>query len=199
MIVVDVEASGLNPELHSIVSIGALEFERPENRFYGECRVWDGAHIQDEALKVNGFSREEVTSASKQPESELIIAFLEWTMMIEDRTIAGQNPAVLDRAIIEAAAHRAGRELRLAHRTIDVHSVAYTHYVLHGKNLPFDRQKSHSALDLDAILRYVGLPEEPRPHNGLTGALLEAEALSRLFHNKPLLEEYRKYRIPWQR
>jgi DNA polymerase-3 subunit epsilon len=197
MIILDVEASGLNPEKHSILSIGALEFERPDNRFYGECRVWDNAHIQDEALKVNGFSREDATNSAKQPESELVIAFLEWTTMIEDRTLVGQNPAVLDRPIIEAAAHRAGREVRLAHRTIDTHSVAYTHYVLHGKNIPFDRQKNHSALDLDTILRYVGLPPEPRPHNALTGALLEAEALSRLFYNKALLEEYQQYRIPW--
>ena len=197
MIVLDVEASGLHPEKHSIVSIGALELARPENRFYGECRVWDGAHIQDDALAVNGFSREEVTNTKRQSEAELVVAFLEWTMMIKDRTIAGQNPGVLDRAMIEAAAHRAGREVRLAHRTIDLHSVCYTHMLSQGVTPPFDAAKSHSALNLTAILAYVGLPKEPEPHNALTGALLEAEALSRLWYEKQLLDEYRQYPIPW--
>ncbi len=197
MIILDVEASGLHPEKHSIVSIGALEFERSENRFYGECRVWEGAHIQDEALKINGFSRDEVTSSARQSEADLVVAFLEWTMMIPDRTIVGQNPAVLDRPMIEAAAQRAGREVRLAHRTLDVHSVAFTHMILHNVTPPFDTAKSHSALNLTEILKYVGMPKEPEPHNALTGALVEAEALSRLFYGKTLLEEYKQYPIPW--
>lgn len=197
MIVLDIEASGLHPEKHSIVSIGALEFERPDNRFYGECRVWDGAHIQDEALAVNGFSHEEVTSADKQTEADLVVAFLEWTMMISERTIVGQNPAVLDRPMVEAAAHRAGREVRLAHRTLDLHSVCFTHMILHGVQPPIDPAKSHSALNLTEILKYVGIPKEPEPHNALTGALVAAEAVSRLLYRKPLLHDYREYPVPF--
>ena len=59
MIIVDVESTGIEPEKHSILSIGALDFDNPENQFYGECRAWDWAHIMDESLVVNGFSREE--------------------------------------------------------------------------------------------------------------------------------------------
>jgi len=51
-------------------------------------------------------------------------------------------------------------------------------------------------MNLDKILNYVGLPDEPRPHNGLCGAKLEAEAFSRLVNDKSLLEEYGKYSIP---
>ena len=40
MIVVDVEASGTEPHKHSIVSVGALELEKPDRQFYGECKVW---------------------------------------------------------------------------------------------------------------------------------------------------------------
>ena len=59
------------------------------------------------------------------------------------------------------------------------------------------QKHNHSALNLDTILVYVGLLEEPKPHNGLRGAKLEAEAFSRLFYDKPLLEEYRSFPIPW--
>ena len=56
MLVLDIEASGLNFEKHSIVSLGALDLEHPENRFYAESRVWQGAHIDDDALAVCGYT-----------------------------------------------------------------------------------------------------------------------------------------------
>jgi hypothetical protein len=40
------------------------------------------------------------------------------------------------------------------------------------------------------------LPPEPYPHNGLRGAKIEAEALSRLIYGKNLLEEYKEFKIP---
>jgi len=39
MIVADIEATGLDPRKHSILSIGAVDFEHPERQFYGECRI----------------------------------------------------------------------------------------------------------------------------------------------------------------
>jgi DNA polymerase III epsilon subunit-like protein len=194
MIIVDVEASGTNPYKHSLVSVGALDFEHPDNRFYEECRIWEGAHIDDEALAVNGFSREEVTFESKQTDEELIKKFLKWIEQFDDRTIAGQNPS-FDRDFLQATAERYHLNWPLAYRTIDVHSVCVAHMIKRGKSIPV--VKNRSALDLDAILRYVGIPEEPEPHNALTGALVEAEALSRLLYDKPLLEEFRQYKIPW--
>ena len=61
MLVVDVEASGTDYSKHSIVSVGALDFANPKNRFYEECRIWDGAHIMDGALTVNGFTKAQIT------------------------------------------------------------------------------------------------------------------------------------------
>ena len=34
MIVIDIEASGTNYDKHSILSLGALDFDNPENRLY---------------------------------------------------------------------------------------------------------------------------------------------------------------------
>ena len=65
MIIVDVESSGVDPVKHSLLSIGAIDFLNPKNQFYGECRVWDGAHIMDEALAVNGFTKEQITNKKK--------------------------------------------------------------------------------------------------------------------------------------
>ncbi len=67
MIVVDVEASGVDYEKNSIVSVGAFDFDNPDNRFYKECRIWDGSHINKESLEVNGFSEEEIKDKNKVP------------------------------------------------------------------------------------------------------------------------------------
>lgn len=196
MLIVDVEASGTEYSLHSIVSVGALDILNPTNRFYMECRIWDGADIMDGALAVNGFTREQLLDPTKNSESELIIQFLEWTQSFGDRTITGQNPS-FDRDMLKAATHRAGRNWDLAYRTIDTHTLCWMHMVKRGLTPPVDPQHRRSALDLDAVLNYVGIPSEPEPHNALTGALCHAEVTSRLLYDKKLLPEFEQFSIPW--
>ncbi len=197
MIAVDVEASGIGPDTHSIVSVGALDLDNPNNQFYEECRVWEGAHINDEALAVNGFSRGQITDAQKQSEAELVHKFAAWAAASADRTLAGQNVS-FDRDILEAAARRAGHtEWPFAHRTIDVHSLCWMHQIKRGLTPPVDPEKKRSALNLDAILLYCGIPEEPKPHNALTGAKCHAETISRLLYDKKLLPEFTQFEIPW--
>ena len=91
MIVVDVETTGIYPEKNSIVSIGALDFSNPQNQFYKECRIWEGAEISDKALEINGFTKNEITSLDKSSLEETVFKFIEWTKNIEDQTLAGHN------------------------------------------------------------------------------------------------------------
>ena len=196
MIVVDVEASGTDERVHSIVSVGALELERPERQFYEECRVWEGAHIMDQALEVNGFTRREITDPKKQGEGELAKKFISWALEVPDRTLAGQNPS-FDRDFLRLATERAGHtDWPFAFRTIDTHSLAYMHMVKRGVAPPLEHQRS--ALDLDAVLNYCGIPREPEPHNALTGAKSHAEVISRMLYGKKLLPEFEQYEIPWE-
>ncbi len=197
MLILDIEASGLEYDKHSIVSLGALDLDKPDYRFYMECRVWDGAHISDEALAVNGFTKEQILDPAKEPESELAIRFLEWSEMIGDRTLGGQNPS-FDRDMLKAAIRRAHQNWTLAHRTIDSHTLCWMHMVKRGIQPPQDPQHKRSALDLDAVLNYCGIPAEPEPHNALTGALCHAEVISRLLNDKKLLPEFEQYEIPWK-
>lgn len=194
MVILDVEASGTDVRVHSIVSVGAIDFENPTRQFYDECRIWDGAHSMDEALAVCGFSKSEVVDPSKKSESELYDAFIEFALNTPDHTLAGQNPS-FDRDFLHAAAIRAHRDWPLAHRTIDTHSLAWMHMVKNGLVPPVEHHRS--ALNLDSILNYVGIPEEPKPHNALTGALCHAEVISRLLYDKKLLPEFTQYGIPW--
>ena len=194
MLVVDVEASGTEPSKHSIVSIGALDLRNPNNRFYEECRIWDGAHIMEEALKVNGFRKEQVTDPKKQSEADATHAFLHWSEALEERTLAGQHVS-FDRDFLKFAAERAGHtDWPFAFRTIDTHTLCYMHMVTHGIQPPVMHRRS--AIDVDAVLNYVGIPAEPTPHNALTGALSHAEAISRLLYGRKLLPEFSEFEIP---
>ncbi|MBV9349450.1 MAG: hypothetical protein JO026_01745 [Patescibacteria group bacterium] len=197
MIALDIEASGLHVYKNSILSIGAIDLDNPTNQFYDECRIWDGAHINPEALQVNGFTHEEATDPSKKTEKELLQGFLAWAMDLRDWTTLGQNPS-FDRDYIYAACERAHIEFPFAHRTIDTHTLCYAHMVFHHEVPPFDAEKHKSALNLDSILNYVGIPEEPKPHNALTGAMCHAEVAVRLLYDRNLLPEFEVYPIPWQ-
>ena len=193
MIVVDVETTGIYAEKNSIVSIGAVDFSRPENQFYEECRIWDGAEITDEALGVNGFTREEIMDPNKQSLKEVITKFINWTEGIEDKTLAGENPS-FDMDFLKNSAEKYGIEWSLGRRSIDLHSVSYSNHL--RKNLKIPMKNNRTDLNLDKTLIYVGLLEEQKPHNALVGAKMEAEAFSRLVYEKNLFEEFKKFEIP---
>lgn len=196
MLIVDTECSGLRPDRHSILSIGALDFRNPTNRFYGECRMWEGAEIMDDALAVNGFTREEAADTNKMTEAELMRNFLAWSQELPERTLTGQNVSY-DRAMLMAAAGRAHENWNLAYRTVDVHTLCWMHMTKANGVPPVDEEHKRSVLNSKAILNYCGLPKEPDPHNALTGALWHAEVASRLLYDKKLLPEFAQYDIPW--
>ena len=127
--------------------------------------------------------------------SSMGTVIIAWALPPHDRTLAGQNVS-FDRDFLRAAAERAGHtDWPFAYRTIDTHTLAFMHMVRRGLMPPLEHQRS--ALDLDAILMYCGIPMEPVPHNALTGAMSHAEVISRLLYDKPLLPEFERYEIPW--
>lgn len=196
MIVLDVETSGLIPSKHSILSIGALDFANPENQFYEECRIWDGAEVEEEALNINGFSREQITDEGRQTEAELIASFVAWSQACSGGcTLAAQNPS-FDLEFVQAACERAGIACPFGKRTIDIHSVVWLHMQQHGVEAPV--HNGRSAISLDTALSYCGIPAEPKPHNARTGALCHAEVLARIAYTKKIVPNFSTYDIPWE-
>ena len=215
MIIVDVETTGVDARLCSLLSVGAVEFEHPRNQFYKECYAFPGAHVEKEALVISGFTMEEITANHQSPitnhqstpsqspplkrgigkttDKRIVEQFLEWMKTCTEWTLAGQNPS-FDRSFLEETAHRYHINWPLAHRTLDLHSIAYYHMKKRGIEPP--QKNNHSALNLDRILKYVGLPTRAKKHNALEDAKLEAEALSRLLYDKNLLPEYSALLVP---
>ena len=195
MIVIDVEASGLDLQKHSIVSVGAIDLKHPSNQFYEECRIWEGASSMESALAINGFSFEDITNPEKQSLESLMRSFLNWIDQTDELTLAGQNPS-FDRDFLHSSAARYHLNWPLAHRTIDLHSICYFHLIKQGVPVPLKNR--HSALNLDTILEHCGIAGgEPKPHNALMGAKSAAECLSRIMYDEKLLTEFSAFEIPW--
>lgn len=194
MIVIDVEASGVNVYKNSLLSIGAIDFFNPKNQFYGECKIREGAHISRESLLVNGFSEENITRSGKQTDASLVKDFINWAIKSREHTFAGQNPS-FDRDFIHQSALVNHIDWPFAQRTIDQHTLCYMHMIKRGITPPVANNRTD--LNSDKIANYVGIPTEKRPHNALNGAKIAAEAISRLLYDKKLLPEYKRYPIPW--
>ncbi len=194
MIVLDVETTGTNPDVHSIVSIGAVDFNNPTEQFYKECRIWDGARVEQEALAVNGYSEADIKDPAKLSEREAVESFFVWLEGKENITIAGHNP-LFDIGFIQAASARNQIDFPLAQRSIDQHTLAFAHMTARGITPPTRNRKSD--LNSDKVMEYVGIPTEPKPHKAINGAIWEAEAISRLLLDRNLLPQFSSYPIPW--
>lgn len=195
MIIFDIEASGVDPINHGILSIGAVDFNDPTREFFEECKLREDAHVSDEALVINGYTQEQIHDDKKQSEQQLVERFIAWAMQSSDHTLAGQVPQ-FDINFIQFACKRYGIEFPFAHRSLDQHSICYAHMMQRGITPPLE--KGRTALNSDTIMNYVGIPAEPKPHIAINGAKYETEAFSRLLHNKHFFEEFAQYPIPWQ-
>lgn len=196
MIILDIEASGVDPNKNSIISIGAIDFSNPIRQFYGECRIWNGAHIQKDALLINGLTKEEITKEDKITESDLVKKFCVWALESIEFTIGGQNPS-FDRDFVQAACRRAKINYPFPFRTIDQHTLCFAHMVKSGLTPPSNKGKT--TLNSDMIMKYVGLEAEPHPHNALNGAKYACESIHRLLFDSGVMPEFMSQPIPWKK
>jgi DNA polymerase III epsilon subunit-like protein len=210
MIVVDVETCGLDPKKNSIVAVGALEYERPENQFYIEHRIWDGADIDDGALKVNGFTRQQLVDPSRTSHDDAIRQFLAWAQGCGDRMLAGTNVKSFDLPFLQESIRRAGYA-DLPNKYGQLRPYADTLFGYHADDAPTIvrstyRQLAHQGIavpsefgrigSLNKALEFVGIPREPDPHNALTGAKMAAEVICRCERGTPFFKEHAVYPLP---
>ena len=161
LIAIDVETTGLDPLTSSIVSIGAVHIET-RSEFYIECKPWEGAERHEGALKVNGFTNEQLDSFDCT-EAQAVSLLIEWATSFTTNPIMLAHNSAFDKAFISAACKRGEVKNSFNFRTVDVHSIVYTHIIKKG-DVPSGQ------LSLNKCLEYFGLPKEPDPHNALTGA-----------------------------
>ena len=158
MIFLDIETSGIDRINCSILSIGAVDYETGLS-FYTECRRQDEFSIADEALKINGFTRERIKAITKS-DREGYFEFEAWTKQFNNPILAGYHIGGFDCMFLHKAFDGTfDMNWPFGKRFVDLHSIAY--YL-------FDE-----SLSLDKLLARLNMPPEAKPHNALTGAQLE--------------------------
>lgn len=187
ILVVDLETTDLNAKTGSILQFGAVWISGGEGEVELDCRIWDGARIDPEALRVNGCSDSRCRNPALMTESEAVLQFFQWIFLttrdaLQPFMLAGLNPS-FDRAFLMQAWLRAGRTMKsfpIKHRTIDLHTLAVAYALGSDCMIP-----SHG-LYTDEIYAVLDMPPEPKPHTAITGARMEADALHKLLAlNRP--------------
>ena len=183
ILVVDMETTSDHRTNAGIVEIGALWLE-PTHRgnaplaFEMKCRPHpDAADVQFRAMEVNGCDwLDDPTVAS---EAEAIRAFADWLRLSGQTNIvmAGQNVGQFDFTNLEAAFGREGLAFPFSIRVVDVQTLAFANAPVH-----YDEPTPAGGMKSSTIQAMLGLPEEPKPHRALCGALLEAHALNELLY-----------------
>ncbi len=194
MVILDIETTGLDPEVNGLLSIGAIDFARPRDTFYGECRIRKGEKVSQSALEVNGFSADDVKDPAKQTTKDLIKSFEQWLSRRNEKVIGGLHIASFDVPFLNRKAEQTSVNLKLHRRSMDLHSLAYAKMLQLGRIVPLT--DGWSVMDVDFIFPFCGLPREPKPKNALNGAKWEAECMARLIHGRKLLKSFERYPLP---
>lgn len=184
LIVFDIEGSGSVPgstpyESGSIVSLGAVDFNT-KDEFYEECRIMDGRSYDDYALKINGFSKEQIFDSGKQSVLELVRKFEAFCASHESEIIAAWGD--YDIKMLNAAYMHYGVENSLPGKYLNLKNVSKA---IAGKSKP---GLSNTAVKL-------GIPPEPYPHIGINGARLASEVTSLMLFGKHFYKEYEAYTV----
>lgn len=174
MIVVDVETGGIDPLKNPLLSIGAVEFENPTNQFYSEISPSEGLEITEEALQVNGINIEEWKK--NEPLGVVMYNFYTWVNKVKLNTVLGGHNPRFDLDFLNESIKKCGQKLPFSYRTVDLHSMAYSHFYMDPTMK--DEEKNH--LTSNEIYKRLNMKTEPKPHNALNGAKYETEALYKL-------------------
>jgi len=201
MIVVDIETSGGDFQKCGLWQIGALELENPENTFLEEARLDDSDEVINSTnlknprpvLEVIGKTEKQLRDKGKQSEKQLLANFFSWCAKINNRDLICHNPQ-FDYGFMWVKANKYGLAPPFFHRCFDLHSLAQLKYMQLKGNLLI--KENTSDMGLLNLLKFVGMIDNRKAHNGLEDAKLEAEAFFRLVYGKKLLPEYSEFEIP---
>jgi hypothetical protein len=175
---VDVESAGLDPELNGILSIGATTIDCKE--YYGECHLYSFQKAERKALEINGFTEVKARDMEKDSAHEMVRLFIEWCRSNNVYYIIGKNSR-WDYEMIKypwdkvfAKDGPKPEPFPLSHRVIDLTSLAAMAYIKDGIMV------SEKGINSSELQKYLGIPDEPKPHDGLTGARYNRNMLLKL-------------------
>lgn len=166
--ITDLEMTGLDSTKHEIVEMGLVVVDQ---------KTWEVTDTLDlkvkpdhletadpEALVVNGYRTEDWQDAV-----DLKTAVEQYVAKTKNAVFCAYN-ITFDWAFLEAAFKKTGIKDTMDYHRIDIPSIAWAK--MQGKGA--------SQVRLSSMARYFGIPEEPKVHRAINGAMLAYEVLKRL-------------------
>lgn len=173
-VVIDLETTGLSPQLGGIVEVGAVD--AAGRSFYRRVRLERGRRADWPALECNGIDPLDL-GAGVSVEDALCDLFM-WLGGGSKRWIMGGKNPQFDYSWLVANWPTGTVGVRIgeviSRRCVDLHSLAYGYGIELGMDL------AATDFTTDDIYDQLGMSKEPMPHNALRGALHELSGFERL-------------------
>ena len=156
---IDVETTGLNPNRHSLIEIGAKfrgEF------FYQKCPHDDALEIDPKAIKINGYDPDATDRKGwKLGQNELLEDFLNWYYEMgghDNVKLCGCNVGFDSRFLnINLTRYDFGID-HWSFRLLDLHQFAY-----------FFSLRWKEKISAGKVYQRLGIPKEGIPHTAING------------------------------
>jgi DNA polymerase III subunit epsilon len=173
---VDTETGGLNPELHSLLSIGFAVWDKGEIVRQKELFINDGdLNVTQEAININKIDISYHSLIGIAPLQALIEIedFLDLSFGINEKIILCGHNIFFDVGFLKRFWSNQSKNFsqRFSHRYVDTASILY--YLYATEKIPFEAISSQGAFDHFKI--YVN-----KRHSALSDALATAELFNKL-------------------
>ena len=143
---IDVETTGLNPQLHEIIEISIIKVcpVKGQTNFTSKVKPVHIEYASEEALRINGYNAKDWRSA---PDADMV--FSKVSEMLAGCILVGHNVR-FDEEFLSETCHRLGLRCRYERRMIDTVTLALEH--LHNLE----------SVSMDSIREYFGWQEGHR-------------------------------------
>lgn len=167
--ITDVETTGLDAHIHEIIEIGLLVVKPDTMEIIDEFEAKiHPTHIETAAAKafeINGYNPRDWKKAITLGQAMKI-----YSEKTTGAVFLAHN-TFLDWSFIAEAFKKTGVEDYLDYHRLDLFSIAW------GKK---EKLPGLKKFHLSEICKYLGVPEEPKPHRAINGVYAELEVLKKL-------------------
>lgn len=166
--ITDIETTGLDPMAHEIIEIGLFVVDQKTlsvvDRLDVKVRPEHIETAQREALKVNGYRAEDWSGA---------VSLKEAMTLFGEKTrgaIFCAHNVTFDWFFVHEAFRKTGVKSELDYHRIDLFTLAWAKL----------RKEGLEHFTMNAVAKYLGIPEESSPHRAMNGAMLACEVYKKL-------------------
>jgi hypothetical protein len=195
----DCETSGLDPNKNQILSLGFVYSNLKTGKVVEKeyrCRLKEGKEIDENALKVNGFTLEKINEADMNLD-ELVRKFVDEIISLKPDFVIGYNVSNFDWNFIYNSLDDSYKEKLKKNFPKVIDLIYVTKNILKNELhlLPYDKtirynNQEWSFISQNASLSILGYEREPDVHIAVSGSLYCMNLFYLLYLHKPFFRSH---------